>query len=509
MKKFLFLIISAVLVVSCDLTKMPDGSISTENALTSVDDVLKFRADIYLSLRDGLCSEYPIYIPELMTDSFHASITFGNRNGEYYKWEITSIFGYVESLWQRSYYNVTLANFLEQGIAELLANNPDMTGSEKSQLDVVLGEAAFLKAYSMYFASQLYCGNYNAADAANTMGLMLLDGPVENPSDIAAYVGRSSLEETYDYIEKYIGIAEEKLAAVGPQVGSIYLTSDAVKALKARVALTKGDYSTAIAASTSLVDSGTYPLIDNEVDFDRLWTNDSGEECIVQFWAGFSEGSLPGSNDYDYIGYNSSGIYSPNYIPEKWIVDAYDANDIRFSTWFKEREVTFGSIAGNVYLFYKFPGNPELRSPEANSNYINKIKPFRIAEQYLIAAEAFAMRGSGDDETNACKYLNALRSKRIPGYAETTYSGDKLVEEIREERVKELFGEGFRFADLKRWNKGFSRSEAQDDQIISNAGGTNTEFLSIAADSYQWLWPIPQSEIDANPQIRDEQNPGY
>ena len=277
MKKFLFLIISAVLVVSCDLTKMPDGSISTENALTSVDDVLKFRADIYLSLRDGLCSEYPIYIPELMTDSFHASITFGNRNGEYYKWEITSIFGYVESLWQRSYYNVTLANFLEQGIAELLANNPDMTGSEKSQLDVVLGEAAFLKAYSMYFASQLYCGNYNAADAANTMGLMLLDGPVENPSDIAAYVGRSSLEETYDYIEKYIGIAEEKLAAVGPQVGSIYLTSDAVKALKARVALTKGDYSTAIAASTSLVDSGTYPLIDNEADFDRLWTNDSGE----------------------------------------------------------------------------------------------------------------------------------------------------------------------------------------------------------------------------------------
>ena len=84
MKKFLFLIISAVLVVSCDLTKMPDGSISTENALTSVDDVLKFRADIYLSLRDGLCSEYPIYIPELMTDSFHASITFGNRNGEKY-----------------------------------------------------------------------------------------------------------------------------------------------------------------------------------------------------------------------------------------------------------------------------------------------------------------------------------------------------------------------------------------------------------------------------------------
>ena len=77
------------------------------------------------------------------------------------------------------------------------------------------------------------------------------------------------------------------------------------------------------------------------------------------------------------------------------------------------------------------------------------------------------------------------------------------------ERAKELFGEGFRFTDLKRWGKGFARSEAQDDQIISNAGGSNTEFLAKTADDPHWVWPVPQAEIDANPQIKDQQNAGY
>ena len=49
-----------------------------------------------------------------------AEIMFGNRNGEYYKWEYTSTFGYVEEIWSRAYYNVTLANFLEQGIDKMI-----------------------------------------------------------------------------------------------------------------------------------------------------------------------------------------------------------------------------------------------------------------------------------------------------------------------------------------------------------------------------------------------------
>ena len=33
--------------------------------------------------------------------------------------------------------------------------------------------------------------------------------------------------------------------------------------------------------------------------------------------------------------------------------------------------------------------------------------------------------------------------------------------------------------------------------------------LKVAADDHQWLWPIPQDEIESNPQIKGQQNPGY
>lgn len=503
MKKIISLMIAVLLVSSCELTKMPQGSINSENALNSLSDAMKFRTDLYLDLRDYLGSGYPVYIQELMTDSFHASIMFGNRNGEYYKWEWTSTFGYVEEIWSRAYYNVTLANFLEQGIGKLMASG-DISDSDKKQLDIILGETAFLKAMSMFTVAQLYCKNYNASTASSDLGAMLLNGPVENPGDITTYIGRSSLEETYKYIADNLSVAEQKLAPVDGEVGSVYITKDAVRALKARVALYKGDYASAASAAAALVESGKYPLIDNLEGFNSLWTNDSGEECIVQYWAGYTEGSLPDSNNYDYIEYSTSGSYSPNYIPEQWIVDSYDREDIRFKSWFRQLDVVYGNISGNVYVFFKYPGNPALCS--SVSDYINKVKPFRIAEQYLIAAEGYAMSGN---EGMANKYLNALRCARIPGYQETEYSGAGLLAEVKAERTKELYGEGFRFTDLKRWNMGFARSAAQDNQIINNAGGSNTEFLAKEASDPRWLWPIPQAEIDSNPQMKGQQNPGY
>ncbi|MBR4882557.1 MAG: RagB/SusD family nutrient uptake outer membrane protein, partial [Bacteroidales bacterium] len=128
---------------------------------------------------------------------------------------------------------------------------------------------------------------------------------------------------------------------------------------------------------------------------------------------------------------------------------------------------------------------------------------------YLIAAEAYARRGQAGDAEKACEYLNALREARIPEYEANSYTGETLLNEVKKERVKELFGEGFRLTDLKRWGQGFSRSAAQDVNIITQAGSTQYELLSMPASENYWLWPIPQAEIDANPQIKDQQNPGF
>ncbi|MBQ7640421.1 MAG: RagB/SusD family nutrient uptake outer membrane protein [Bacteroidales bacterium] len=501
MKKILFSLCSLamIFVSACNLDLAPTSSISTSEALRSMDDAQKLRRDIYITMRSSLTSGAPVYLLELMADSFHGSITYGNRNGEYYKWEMRSTFGNVESLWESAYYLVMLANFLEEGIPAL---KETATTAEQAQYDVILGECAFAKAYSMFKLTQLFCKNYSTATATD-FGLMLSDKTFTTPSQQATYPGRSTLAETYTYIETNLSKAETLLAGVAGAEGSIYITIDAVKALEARVALTKGEYGKAAGLAAALVDAGKYPLLETQAEFTDLWTNDSGKECITQFWASIL--STGNTNDYGYVQY-TGGIYAPNYIPEKWIIDAYDAADLRFTTWFRNTPVNLGNFSGTVYLCFKFPGNPELMSSTGTSTYMQKVKPFRIAEQYLIAAEGYAM---DNQPVLANNYLNALRAKRIPGWVNQSYSGDELMNQIKKERAREFFGEGFRFTDLKRWNQGMTRSEAQDKNLVIDANSTYTELLSREAGDPFFVWPIPQAEIDANPQIRGQQNPGY
>ena len=141
---------------------------------------------------------------------------------------------------------------------------------------------------------------------------------------------------------------------------------------------------------------------------------------------------------------------------------------------------------------------------------MNMIKPFRLSELYLIAAEAAATLGDANNVTKANRYLNDLRSKRIAGYENVSLSGSKLTQEIRTERLKELLGEGFRLSDLRRWNLGFTRNgtysvnpDVEDIFVVSGKD------ISYQAGDYRFVWPIPATEIQSNPQLQGQQNSGY
>ena len=115
-------------------------------------------------------------------------------------------------------------------------------------------------------------------------------------------------------------------------------------------------------------------------------------------------------------------------------------------------------------------------------------KVFRLSEQYLIRAEAYVQQG---DYNNAGKDITRLREKRYSSYGgSTSMTADNAMEIIEQERVKELYMEGFRLHDLKRWHKGFER-EPQE-QSLSNGSS-----LKVAADDPRFVWPIPQHELDA------------
>ena len=126
----------------------------------------------------------------------------------------------------------------------------------------------------------------------------------------------------------------------------------------------------------------------------------------------------------------------------------------------------------------------------------------------MIAAEAYC---ESNDVTSGASYLNQLRTSRIAGYTIQNFAAaSDLRTAIRNERRKELVGEGFRFVDLKRWGLGVDRGNSyQDANLVLQPGNAQTTALVREAGDYRFVWPIPKTEIDVNPQISGQQNHGY
>jgi NADH:ubiquinone oxidoreductase subunit B-like Fe-S oxidoreductase len=81
------------------------------------------------------------------------------------------------------------------------------------------------------------------------------------------------------------------------------------------------------------------------------------------------------------------------------------------------------------------------------------------------------------------------------------------LNEVKDERRREMVMEGTRLFDLKRWHMGVTRSLTQQDDLCLFPGSTVTTKLTKAANDPKMILPIPKAEIDANPKCK--QNPGY
>jgi len=116
---------------------------------------------------------------------------------------------------------------------------------------------------------------------------------------------------------------------------------------------------------------------------------------------------------------------------------------------------------------------------------IGDVPLMRASEMYLIEAEAYAHMGNNAAAANA---LYQIANKRDAAYIMSTSTGTKLLNEILFQRRIELWGEGFRFYDLKRLNLPLDRSRHTFLPSYQK---------SVPAGDIQWQFVIPQAEIDA------------
>ena len=499
-------LVSAFMLIftACDMNKMPEGKLSADDPFT-FKDCQKFHIGLYSIFQSLTTGEFVAY-GDLQMDDFHSILGFSGSLGAIYGGKITPNLEPIENIWGGNYYAIGHANKLIFKIDELVESNT-VEKEESLQLRRYKAEALFTRAFCNFDLSLKFCEPYTAENVGKEHGGLPLVTQYNPTSNNTRYPGRSTLEATFKLILEDLDLALEYLEtfeaedggkSVSLQAMSPWINSDIVKAFQARVALYMRNYEIALKKSENLINAKRYALISNSSSFQTLWLRDIGTENI---WIV--------TMTIDYRG-NATGAYylanegtNMGFIPTQAVLNLFETGDIRTNIYFGGKTVNVtGASNASVKALMKYPGNAYLYS--SVNNFTNMGKPFRISEQYLIAAEAAAMQGK-DFEAN--DYLNSLRRSRIAAYKPQQLTGGALLNEIKEERRKELLGEGFRMSDLKRWGDGFLRSAPQNLAVVDRSG--NVHLLSYPANDYRFTWPIPQAEIDVNPQIKDQQNQGY
>lgn len=503
-KKYAFaaLVAAGTLLTSCDMDLRPIGALDDQTAIQSVNDCFRFRNGLYSSLR-GLTTGSYVYAPDLQADEFHATTSYGNRMGFFTSGNILSSDGDITNYWSSCYSVINSANYLIERMQPLLGNEESLSQADRDALERYNAEAHFIRAYVYYWLMQRFCEDYSAETAqAEHKGLPLVT--IYNPTgNASAYPARSTQDETYALIDSDLQIAYDGLARFEQDDQSClasnatYLSTYAIRAFQARMALQKGDNATALNYAQEVINSGLYPLTDIE-HYPAMWADDEGTEVIFRsFMAATELGNSTGGT------YLTSNFDNADYIPTYDVLAMYEEGDVRFETFFTVWPLSDQQIPG--YVFCKYPGNESLMT-SSTPNFMNMPKVFRTSEMYLIAAEA----AIDSNPTLANEYLNDLRANRIVGYEPVTYSGISLRDAIRSERQKELLGEGFRLFDLRRWNLGFSRNpDHPENPDLANIMVPTSMAVSYEAGDHRFVWPIPSDELQTNPQMAGQQNPGY
>ncbi len=142
----------------------------------------------------------------------------------------------------------------------------------------------------------------------------------------------------------------------------------------------------------------------------------------------------------------------------------------------------------------------EIDPGTTNSWFGNDFPLFRLAEMYLIRAEAQHATGQGDPIAT----LNTLRSERAAEGADLSLSGGNVLAKIVRERGHELYQEMVRRQDLIRYD--FAHGGTDMDQPYAPTW-TGPWLFKDQSEDYRALFPIPAGQLSTNPNL--QQNPGY
>lgn len=464
--KKIFIAFAAVVLVMAgckkDLDITPTDAVDETKAFLTVDDVQKGLNGAYASYSRAVT----MYVSALASDEVKFGPDNGgsgqftyrlqynadeNGNGE----DVTLGFGSFYAL-------IDQVNRVLPKVDVVEAVNP----GDESKRPVIKAQLIALRAIGHFDLLMWYSKKFDAADP--------LGVPVMLKSDLLGKPARNTVSELITQIEKDLADAKSLLPAVTTgSFSDLSLNQVSITAFQARVALYKGEWQKAIDYATTVINSGIKPLVTGAA-FTGIWTDQNTNEIL--FRLRYENTSTLGSL---WTTTGGNVILSPS---DK-LTNSYSVNDIRANAF-------IGSLSGKRTVNKFFQSTRGGRIVDA--------KAIRTAEMYLIRAEAYAKIATPNIVAGAAD-LNTLRTQRITGYSNQTFgTAQALVDAVITERFKELCFEGFRFFDLKRLSLPLQRDATDVDSPL---------WQTLPADNTKFTFPVPQSEILANPNM--VQNPGY
>jgi hypothetical protein len=382
----------------------------------------------------------------------------------------------------RMYYRI-IAN------ANMIINNIDNAEGPQNEKDLIKGQALTYRAWCHFNLVQLYGKRY-VAGTTNTQ-----DGvPIMVTNNVEGQP-RNSVEEVYAQVIDDLEDAITLLAEY-TRPNKSPLNASVAKGVRARVALTMQDWST---AATMAAEARTgYSLMTNS-EYTAGFNNYTNREWM---W-GSTVISDQTTYFYSFFAYMSRNFSSTNIRGNPKAINSALYNNPIFTAT-DVRKANFDPTGLHIAL--GLPSN-FTRKPYTSQKFIaaggadsrGDVVYMRAAEMYLIEAEAYARMGGHD--TEALTALNALRQARetvAANYVASANTGQALIDEIMLNRRLELWGEGFRFTDLKRLNLPLDRNGANHQISLCIV-------TDIPAGDVKWEWLIPKQELNANDKM--VQNP--
>lgn len=486
-----FLLIS---IVSCGdewLNTVPSDEVPADQAINSYAAAQVALTGVYDGLQgsSSRASYYGarmFYYGDVRGEDMQAR-TQGMRSSSTF--EMRYVEDNAPNMWNVPYNVIRRANRLIEAV-----DQGKIEDATDAQLASLKAEALVVRALVHFDLVRLY-GNPYTMDNGASLGVPI----VLEPLTMDALPSRSIVSEVYTQVIKDL---TDALSSGGLTVGKKYgyINSWVAKGLLARVNLYKGDNGASLKYAEEIInaDNSPYELWTNEEYVDGWKTSDNGrKEMLFEI----INNSNDDWSDREGVAYLLHEDGYADYIVTKSFLDLIneDKNDVRLGILLapSEDEGLIKRFGENTVFINKFP------AAAGGDMRLNSLPLMRLSEIYLIAAEAAAKESI---PSKAAKYLNAIILRSNPNAVEVSES-DVTVERIIIEKRKELVGEGHRFFDAMRNNETIVRYS--DDSDMGFHYDLIPESQKFDRTYFRAILPIPIDEINVNPNIREQQNPGY